>query len=101
MTLQTFLLATLISILILVFVRKKWSLLLLIAAILDALWTATYLAFCSMLVYAVVITGSAQGWKLTFLYFFMLYIGIIIVLYHILTDITITISGMIRNLFKK
>lgn len=99
MTLTTFLTASVITVVVLIIVRLFWTYIFLVTVLLDLALKIIWWAFLTTLAWAGFITKSSDGWGWTFLYFVILYTGIFVVAYGILTDAIQIVGGWIRNFF--
>lgn len=100
MTTTTLLIAVPITILILILIAKYWQELAFIGSIIYAVWTAAWMSLASTILWAIFVTGSADHWKTTYVYFFILWIGAMVVMYSIITDVLQMLGNMFRNLFR-
>ena len=100
MTFGTFLIAILITISILVFIRLFWKQLAVIAYSIYVIGHLSLWSLVSAILWAAFVTQSEQGWAWTWLYFFLTYAGIILVYALIILDIFDIVVTWIKSLIK-
>jgi hypothetical protein len=100
MTFETFIIATLITISILVFIRLFWKQLAVIAYSIYVIGHLSLWSFVSSILWAAFVIQSEEGWVWTWLYFFLTYAYILLVYAIIILDILDMAVAWIKSLLK-
>ncbi len=86
---------------ILLFIRLFWRQIVIIGLIIYYICVLAILSLLSAIIWASFISETTEGWHWLWLYFFMTYLGIILVYALILTDFIEISLNWIKNLFEK
>lgn len=97
----TFFIASIVTVLVLLFIRKFWYQLLVIYGALLIIRDLLYTTTISALLWAMFVTGSLEGFGWTFAYFFVLYAGILVTLWFIAVEAYHIVIDLLRGFFSK
>jgi len=100
MTLFQFLIALGITAILLFMIRAFWKEIVIIGVVLYTLGQLLFWSLISAILWAAFISSSTDGWMLLWLYFFILYCGILIVYFLIVIDIFHLASDLIKSIIK-
>lgn len=100
MTLFQFLIALGITAILLFTIRAFWREIVIIGVVLYTLGQLLFWSLISAILWAAFINSSTDGWMLLWLYFFILYCGILIVYFLIVIDIFHLASDLIKSIIK-
>jgi hypothetical protein len=101
MTLFQFFIALGITAILLFLIRAFWKEILIISVVLYTIGQLLLWSLISAILWAAFINSSTDGWMLIWLYFFLLFSGIIIVYFLIAIDIFHLTSNLIKAILKK
>lgn len=105
MSLSTFFIATLIVVVIALFIRIFWVQLLILWFLLQAIFYISVLSVISAIGWMIFVedykSGPIDGLGLAWLFFFIMYSAVIVVWFFIVFDIYEYFKGHITQLFKK
>ena len=101
MTLLQFLTTFLISALVLLFIRVFWKQLVFIGTVLYILGHLIFWSFLVAVLWAAFISQTVQGWPFLWLYFFLLFSGILLIYALIVIDAFDIAIDWIKVLIKK
>ncbi|MBM3417610.1 MAG: hypothetical protein FJY17_01645 [Bacteroidetes bacterium] len=101
MTLFQFFIALGISAILLFLIRAYWKEIVIIGVVLYTLGQLLFWSLLSAILWAAFINSSADGWMLLWLYFFLIYGGIIIVYLLIAIDIFHLAGDLIKSIIKE
>lgn len=96
----TFIIATAITLGIIVLIRLFWQEILIIAYVLYVIGMILFISFISTLLWIIFVSANSQGWGWLFLYFNIAYSGILVVYAFIINDIFYMAVDMVKRLFK-
>ena len=100
MTLFQFLIALGITAILLFMIRAFWKEIVIIGMVLYAIGQLLLWSLISAILWAAFISSSTDGWILLWLYFFLLYCGILMTYILIALDIFFITRNFIKSLFK-
>lgn len=100
MTLFQFLIALGITAILLFTIRAFWREIVIIGVVLYTLGQLLFWSLISAILWAAFINSSTDGWMLLWLYFFILYCGILITYILIAVDIFYITQNFIKSFFK-
>ena len=100
MTFLTFLVAIIITILVLLFIRLFWKQLAVIGYSIYVIGHLSLWSLISAILWVAFVTQSEEGWGWTWLYFFLTYAGILLVYALIILDIFDMAVAWIKSLLK-
>jgi len=101
MTLFQFFIALGITAILLFMIRAFWKEIVIIGVALYALGQLLFWSLISAILWAAFINSSTDGWMLLWLYFFLIYGGIIIVYFLIAIDIFYLAGDLIKSIIKE
>ena len=100
MTLFQFFIALGITAILLFLIRAFWKEIVIIGVALYTLGQLLFWSLISAILWAAFINSNTDGWMLLWLYFFLLYCGILIVYFLIVIDIFHLASNLIKSIIK-
>jgi hypothetical protein len=100
MTLFQFCITLGITAVLLFMIRAFWKEIVIIGVVLYTLGQLLFWSLISAILWAAFINSNTDGWMLLWLYFFLLYCGILIVYFLIVIDIFHLASNLIKSIIK-
>lgn len=100
MTLFHFFITLGVTAIFLFMIRAFWKEIVIIGMVLYAISQLLLWSLISAILWAAFISSSTDGWILLWLYFFLLYCGILIVYFLIAIDIFHLVSDLIKSIIK-
>ncbi len=100
MTLFQFLIALGITAILLFTIRAFWKEIVIIGVVLYTLGQLLFWSLISAILWAALLNSNTDGWMLLWLYFFILYCGILITYILIAVDVFYIIQNIIKSFFK-
>jgi hypothetical protein len=97
----TFIIALLITLGVLVFVRMFWQEILIIGYVLYLIGTILFISLMSTLLWVIFISANSQGWGWMFLYFNIAYTGLLVLYVLIINDIFQMAVNILMGSFKR
>lgn len=95
----SFFIAITITAAILLFIRLFWRQIVIIGLIIYYVGVLTILSLLSAIIWASFISETTEGWPWLWLYFFLTYLGIIVIYALIVTDIYEMVLKWINDIF--
>jgi len=97
---STFIIAVLITVGVLLFVRMFWQEILIIGYVLYIIGMILFISLMSTLLWVIFISANSQGWGLMFLYFNIAYTGLLVLYTLIINDIFHMAVDFVKKIFK-